>query len=66
MLARGHQLKLFYLSDGNIDPRVNPTKTAAGEFEKYGVRPVFEVYPGGHQPKAFRPAFVSFVSRLFK
>jgi enterochelin esterase family protein len=66
MLAPGHQLKLFYLSDGDIDPRVNPTRSAAGEFKQYGVTPVFEVYPGGHQPKAFRPAFVSFVSLLFK
>ena len=66
MLAPGHQLKLFYLSDGDIDPRVTPTKQAIHDFERYGVHPLFEVYPGGHQPKAFRPAFMSFVSRIFQ
>jgi len=66
MLAPGHQLKLFYLACGDIDPRVGPTKIASEQFKKYGVNPVFESYPGGHQPKAFRPAFISFASRLFK
>ena len=60
------KLKLFYLAAGNIDPRVGPTKAAAEEFRKAGVDAVFESYPGGHQPKAFRPSFVSFVSKIFK
>ena len=66
MLSPGHQLHLFYLACGEIDPRVNPTRVAVGQFKKYGVTPVFESYPGGHQPKAFRPAFVSYASKVFK
>jgi enterochelin esterase family protein len=66
MLVPGHQLHLFYLACGEIDPRVNPTRTAAEQFKKYGVNPVFESYAGGHQPKAFRPAFISYASKVFK
>jgi len=57
---------LFYISVGNIDPRVDPTRKGVEEMQAYGVKPVFEVYPGGHQAHAFRPAFISFVSKLFK
>jgi enterochelin esterase family protein len=58
--------KLFYIACGDIDPRVNPTRKAVEQMATYGVKPVFEVYPGGHQGKATRPAYISFVSRLFK
>ena len=58
--------KLFYISCGQIDPRVSYTKKGVEELESYGVKTVFETYPGGHQAHAFRPAFTSFVSRLFK
>lgn len=61
-----HPLKLLYISDGDIDPRVIPTRKAIDQFKQYGVAPVFETYPGGHQPKAFRPAYISFASRIFK
>jgi enterochelin esterase family protein len=66
MLDTSHPLKLLYIADGDIDPRVIPTRQGIDQFKHYGVNPVFEVYPGGHQPKAFRPAFVSFASRIFK
>ena len=58
--------RLFYIAAGDIDPRVNPTREAVKQMGTYGVKPVFEVYPGGHQGKATRPAYISFVSRLFK
>jgi hypothetical protein len=61
-----HPLKLLYLSEGDIDPRLNPAKSVVEQLMRYGVSPVFEVFPGGHQTKAFRPAFISFVSRIFK
>jgi hypothetical protein len=66
MVDSSHPLKLLYIADGDIDPRVVPTREAIGQFKQHGVTPVFEVYPGGHQPKAFRPAFISFASRIFK
>ena len=66
LLAPATKPKLFYISCGNIDPRVEPTRKGIEEMAGFGVKPVFEVYPGGHQAKAFRPAFVSFVSHLFK
>lgn len=58
--------KLFYISCGSIDPRVTFTRKGVEEMAGYGVKPVFEVYPGGHQAHAFRPAYISFVSKLFK
>jgi enterochelin esterase family protein len=58
--------KLFYIACGDIDPRVNPTRTAVEQMATYGVKPIFEVYPGGHQGKATRPGYISFVSHLFK
>jgi enterochelin esterase family protein len=66
LLAPATRLKVFYLACGNIDPRVTFIQQGAKDFEKYGVKTVVEVYPGGHQDKAFRPAFVSFASLLFK
>ena len=66
LLAPATKPKLFYISCGNIDPRVDPTRKAVEEMGTYGVKPMLEVYPGGHQGKAFRPAFISFVSHLFK
>jgi enterochelin esterase family protein len=66
MKDSAHPLKLLYISDGDIDPRVVPTRKAIDQFKQYGVTPIFEVYPGGHQPKAFRPAYISLASRLFK
>jgi enterochelin esterase-like enzyme len=66
LLAPASKPKLFYMSVGTIDPRVEPTKKGVEEMAAYGVKPVFETYPGGHQAHAFRPAFISFVSRLFK
>ena len=61
-----HPLKLLYIADGDIDPRMPPTKIAVEQFKAHGVTPIFEVYPGGHQAKAFRPSFASFISKLFK
>ena len=58
--------RLFYISCGQIDPRVTYTKKGVEELDSYGVKTVFETYPGGHQAHAFRPAFISFASKLFK
>ena len=66
MLDPAHKVKMLYIAAGDIDPRVEPTRTAVGQFKKYGVTPVFETYPGGHQSKAFQPMFVSFAEKLFK
>ena len=66
LLTPGTKLKVFYLSSGTIDPRTPFIESAIGDFQKYGVKPIFEKFPGGHQDKAFRPAFIDFVSLLFK
>jgi enterochelin esterase family protein len=66
LLAPATRLKVFYMSCGNIDPRVTFIQQGAKDFQRYGVKTVVEVFPGGHQDKAFRPAFVNFVSLLFK
>jgi enterochelin esterase-like enzyme len=66
LLDPATRLKVFYMAVGSIDPRCEPVKKGAADFEKYGVKPILKVYPGGHQDHAFRPAFTEFVSLLFK
>ena len=60
------KLKVFYMAAGDIDPRVIALKSAQKDFQRYGVNPIVEVFPGGHQEKAFIPMYVSFVSKLFR
>jgi enterochelin esterase-like enzyme len=61
------KLKLFYMSCGELDPRLPFQKAAYEEFKKQGVSPlVFEALPGGHEFKFFRRAMANFAMQIFK
>jgi enterochelin esterase-like enzyme len=60
------RLNLFYISCGEQDPRIEPTKKAAALLESNGLDIVFTSFPGQHEWKVWRRALADFLPRLFK
>jgi enterochelin esterase-like enzyme len=60
------KLKLFYISVGQQDPRLEPTKSAVATFRENGLKVEFASYPGGHEWQVWRKSLHDFASRLFK
>jgi enterochelin esterase-like enzyme len=60
------RLKLFYISCGEQDPRIEYTKKAATLFKEKGLNNVFTSFPGQHEWKVWRMALSDFLPRLFK
>ena len=63
---KAHPLKLWYMAVGTIDPREPFNEKAVAQFDKYGVKPIFKTFPGGHQDKVWRAATIDFLKRVFK
>jgi enterochelin esterase family protein len=66
LLAPATKPKLFYMSCGELDPRLASQKLAYEAFRRHGIEPVFTAFPGGHEFKFFRRAMADFVTRIFK
>ena len=64
--AFNESLKLFYVSVGEQDPRIEPTKKAVADFNARGVRVEFATFPGGHEWQVWRKSLHDFAQRLFK
>jgi enterochelin esterase-like enzyme len=60
------RLKLFYITCGEQDPRIEYTKKAATLFTENGLNNVFTSFPGQHEWKVWRKALADFLPRLFK
>jgi len=60
------KLKLFYISVGEQDPRVEPTKKAVKKFQDSGLKVQFNSFPGDHEWQVWRKSVHDFASRLFK
>jgi enterochelin esterase-like enzyme len=59
-------LKVFYLSVGEQDPRLEPTKKAVADFRAHGLRVEFASFPGGHEWQVWRKSLHDFAQRVFK
>jgi enterochelin esterase family protein len=64
--AFNDQLKLFYLSVGEQDPRIEPTKKAVADFKAHGLKVEFASFPGGHEWQVWRKSLHDFAPRLFR
>jgi enterochelin esterase-like enzyme len=58
-------LKVFYISVGEQDPRLEPTKTAVANFKSHGLKVEFASFPGGHEWQVWRKSLHDFAQRLF-
>jgi enterochelin esterase family protein len=59
-------LKLFYISVGEQDPRLEPTKKAVANFKSHGLKVEFASFPGGHEWQVWRKSLHDFAQRVFK
>lgn len=60
------KLKLFYVSVGEQDPRVEFTKKAVKKFQDSGLKVQFNSFPGDHEWQVWRKSVHDFAQRLFK
>ncbi|MCQ2975696.1 MAG: carboxylesterase family protein [Bacteroidales bacterium] len=58
-------LKLFYISVGTEDPRVNPTKKAIEQMRNNGLNITFNTFPGDHEWQVWRKSLEDFVKKLW-
>jgi enterochelin esterase-like enzyme len=60
------RLKVFYLSVGEQDPRIEATKKAVADFKAHGLKVEFASFPGGHEWQVWRKSLHDFAQRIFK
>jgi enterochelin esterase-like enzyme len=61
-----NSLKVFYISVGEQDPRLEPTKKAVADFKSHGLKVEFVSFPGGHEWQVWRKSLHDFAQRVFK
>lgn len=59
------QLKLFYISVGEQDPRFEYTTRAVKKFRDNGLKVEFTSFPGDHEWQVWRKSLHDFASRVF-
>lgn len=60
------KLDLFYISCGEEDPRIEPTKKAVANMKEKGLDVVFNSFPGDHEWQVWRKSLHDFAARVFK
>ena len=60
------KLKVFYISVGEQDPRIEPTKKIIETFRSKGLNVQFNSFPGGHEWQVWRKSLHDFAQKLFK
>lgn len=60
------ELKLFYISVGEQDPRYEYTQKAVKKFRDSGLKVEFASFPGGHEWQVWRKSLYDFAQRVFK
>jgi enterochelin esterase family protein len=63
---KANKLKLWYMAVGTIDPREPFNEKAVAQFDKYGIKPIFKTFSGGHQDKVWRAATIDFLQLVFR
>ena len=59
-------LKVFYISVGEQDPRLEPTKEALADFKSHGLNVEFASFHGSHEWQVWRKSLHDFAQRIFK
>jgi enterochelin esterase-like enzyme len=59
-------LKLYYVSVGEQDPRYVPTQTAVSTFKKSNLNVYYTSFPGAHEWSVWRLSLGDFLPRLFR
>jgi enterochelin esterase-like enzyme len=60
-----NKLKVFYISVGEQDPRIEPTKNLIQTFRSKGLKVEFASFPGGHEWQVWRKSLHDFAQKLF-
>jgi enterochelin esterase family protein len=60
------KLKLFYISVGEQDPRIEHTKRAVKKFQDNGLKVQFTSFPGAHEWQVWRKSIHDFSQKLFR
>jgi enterochelin esterase-like enzyme len=60
------KLKVFYISVGEQDPRLESTKKLIQTFKSRGLKVEFASFPGSHEWQVWRKSLHDFVKKLFK
>ncbi len=60
------KLKVFYISVGEQDPRIEPTKKLIQTFTDKGLNVAFASFPGAHEWQVWRKSLHDFAQRIFK
>jgi enterochelin esterase family protein len=60
------KLKVFYISVGEQDPRIEPTKKLINIFREKGLKVEFSSFPGDHEWQVWRKSLHDFAQKLFK
>ena len=60
------KLKVFYISVGEQDPRIEHTKKLVQTFKDKGLKVEFASFPGAHEWQVWRKSLNDFAQRLFK
>ena len=60
------RLKVFYISVGEQDPRIEPTRNLVQTFRDKGLKVEFASFPGSHEWQVWRKSLNDFTQRLFK
>jgi len=61
-----NKLKIFYISVGEQDPRIEPTKKLVETFRSKGLKVEFASFPGAHEWQVWRKSLHDFAQRIFK
>ena len=61
-----NKLKVFYLSVGEQDPRIEPTKKLVETFKSKGLNVQFASFPGGHEWQVWRKSLHDFAQKIFR
>lgn len=61
-----NKLKVFYISVGEQDPRLEPTRKQVQTFKEKGLKVEFASFPGGHEWQVWRKSLHDFAQKLFK
>jgi enterochelin esterase-like enzyme len=59
------KLRVFYISVGEQDPRIEPTKNLIETFKSKGLNVSFASFPGGHEWQVWRKSLHDFAQKLF-
>lgn len=58
--------KVFFLTCGEQDPRIEPTKAVIRTMREHGVDVEFNSYPGAHEWQVWRYSLCEFAQKLFR